>query len=92
MKRSSLFFVALILAFATAWGISACGGELDSCPGIVCSDCGGFGDCNVTCDAGQTEFCGAFGFFDDPGLRCAWCSDDPDPFNSRVSGRSPTEP
>lgn len=93
MKRSTLFVLSLLLSFAVVYGVSACGGDgLDSCPGITCSDCGASGDCVVSCDANETEFCGHFGFFDDPSLRCAWCSTDPDPFASRVGFRAPTEP
>ena len=93
MKKPTLFFLALGLTVAAAWGISACGGgELDSCPGIICSDCSASGDCNASCAAGETEFCGHFGFFEDPNLRCNWCSTDPDPFDSRVGFRTPVEP
>ena len=60
------------------------GGGLDSCPGTVCTNCAASGDCNITCAAGEFEFCGAFGFFEDPGLRCAFCDSRQDPFASRV--------
>ncbi len=92
MKKPTLFVIALLLSFAIAYGASACGGELDSCPGITCNDCGGFGDCDRDCSGDEFEFCGHFGFFDDPDLRCAWCSDDPDPFASRVRSGLPTAP
>jgi hypothetical protein len=92
MKKPTLFVISLLLSFAIAYGVSACGGELDSCPGITCNDCGAFGDCDRDCADDETEFCGHFGFFDDPDLRCAWCSDDPDPFASRVRSGLPTAP
>jgi hypothetical protein len=79
MRKSNFFALISVVAFLTfglATGIAACGddstGVGDSCPGIVCSNCAS-DDCDVTCDAGETEFCGHFGFFDDPNLRCAWC-------------------
>ncbi|MBW2702291.1 MAG: hypothetical protein JRF33_15840 [Deltaproteobacteria bacterium] len=49
----------------------SCGDE--GCPGIVCSDCGMDGDCDVDCSGDQVEYCGHFGYFDDPDLRCAFC-------------------
>lgn len=73
MKMLRLFAVALMLTFAVSAGIAACGEGGDSCPGIVCSNCAASGDCDVTCAAGEQEFCGHFGYFDDPNLRCAWC-------------------
>jgi hypothetical protein len=92
MKRPLLFVLGLLLSFTLAYGIAACGdGGLDSCPGVVCTNCAG-ADCNVNCNAGETEFCGAFGFFEDPSLRCAWCSSDPDPFGSVVGSPAPTAP
>jgi len=36
--------------------------------------CGGSGDCDSDCQAPNVEFCGGFGYFDDPGLRCAFCA------------------
>lgn len=74
MQLVRLFVMAFVLTFAVSAGIAACGDSAgDSCPGIVCSDCSASGDCNVDCAAGETEFCGHFGYFDDPTLRCAWC-------------------
>lgn len=92
MRKPSLFLAAMIITFAAAWGIAACGGELDSCPGIVCSDCGASGDCTASCAPDEFNYCGHFGFFDDPNLRCNWCSSDPDPFASSVGARIPTQP
>lgn len=44
------------------------------CPGTVCHDCSASGDCpDLDCAAGEVEYCGHFGFFDDPDLRCAFC-------------------
>ncbi len=92
MKKTGLFVLALLLSFTVAYGVSACGdGELDSCPGITCNDCAG-ASCEVSCAQDEYEFCGHFGFFEDPSLRCAWCSTDPDPFQSRARFRTPTEP
>ena len=51
-----------------------CGSGEAGCPGKVCTDCGGSGDCDVTCQSPDVEFCGAFGYFDDPTLRCAFCA------------------
>lgn len=74
MRMVRLFVAAFMLTFAVSLGIAACSDDGgDTCPGIICSDCSAGGDCNVTCDAGEQEFCGHFGFFDDPTLRCAWC-------------------
>jgi hypothetical protein len=92
MKKKTLFLVSFLLSFMIAYGVSACGGELDSCPGMICNDCGGSGDCDMNCAADETEFCGHFGFFDDPDLRCDFCSSDPDPFASRIRSGLPTAP
>lgn len=48
--------------------------ENGGCPGLVCSNCGPLGDCDIDCQPPDVEFCGAFGYFDDPGLRCAFCA------------------
>jgi hypothetical protein len=72
MKMFRLFVAAFMLTFAVSAGFVACGGEGgDSCPGIVCNNCAT--DCNITCAAGEQEFCGHFGYFEDPNLRCTWC-------------------
>ncbi|MDH3200776.1 MAG: hypothetical protein OEM15_07785 [Myxococcales bacterium] len=63
----------LIVFCISALGGIACGGS-GGCPGLVCSDCGGSGDCNIDCQPPDVEFCGAFGYFDDPTLRCAFCA------------------
>lgn len=90
MKKWRLFGGAFLLAFAVTYGAAACGGGLDSCPGdgVICSNCAAGGDCNITCEANENEFCGHFGFFDDPGLRCAFCDSREDPFASKL----PVEP
>jgi hypothetical protein len=85
MKKSRLFALAFLLSFAVATGIAACGGgALESCPsdGVICSSCAAGGDCNITCDEGETGFCGHFGFFDDPNTRCTFCDSREDPFSS----------
>lgn len=74
MKVFRLFALTFMLTFAVSAGIAACGDSTGgSCPGIVCTNCAAGGDCSITCDAGQQEFCGHFGYFEDPNLRCAWC-------------------
>lgn len=70
MKLWMLVSVGCLLAL----GVLSCGGSSDGCPGIVCTDCGGSGDCDIDCQAPNVEFCGAFGYFDEPGLRCAFCA------------------
>ncbi len=72
MKRKA--WIVMIFGCIFALGIPSCGGE-GGCPGIVCSDCGGSGDCpDLDCQPPEVEFCGAFGYFNDPGLRCAFCA------------------
>ena len=91
MKKPKLFAITFVLTFIVACGFAACGGGgLESCPGsgVVCSNCAS-GDCNIQCSAGEQEFCGHFGFFDDPGLRCAFCDTRVDPF---ASSKLPFEP
>ena len=55
-----------------AGGTGGTGGT-GGCPGIVCSNCGGSGDCDIDCQPPQVEVCRAH--FDNPGLRCAFCAD-----------------
>jgi hypothetical protein len=88
MKKYALFAFTCALTFAVALGISACGGDEDGCPGIVCSSCAAGSDCNITCGAGENEFCGHFGFFEDPNLRCNFCDSRDDPF----AKKAPLEP
>ncbi|MDH3497880.1 MAG: hypothetical protein OER21_14055 [Gemmatimonadota bacterium] len=94
MRQSRLFGLSVasfVLTIAAAYGIAACGGgALESCPssGIVCTNCAASGDCNIQCAADEFSFCGNFGFFEDPGARCAFCDSRADPFASRV----PVEP
>lgn len=67
----------LLLSIAVALSVVAlvhCGDDEGGCPGRVCTDCGGFGDCDLTCESPDVNFCGAFGYFDDPGLRCTFCA------------------
>lgn len=66
-------FTYLIFTVALALGMSGCGSE--KCPGIICSDCAASGDCNIQCSTGEVQFCGHFGYFDDPDLRCAYCGE-----------------
>jgi hypothetical protein len=72
MKKVRLALLSVAVALGTAV-LATVSCSDDSCPGIVCSDCSGSGDCDITCDAGEQEFCGNFGFFEDPTLRCAYC-------------------
>lgn len=60
---------SLLVALALTIGAAACSDE--SCPGIICSNCAT--DCDIQCPEGQVEYCGHFGYFDDPDLRCTWC-------------------
>ncbi len=70
MKKTAFFAFLLAVSLAAA----GCGGdEFGSCPGTVCSNCAAGGDCNISCSPGQQQFCGHFGFFEDPNLRCAYC-------------------
>jgi hypothetical protein len=75
MKRI-VVMVAMLFALCSLAGIiaSSCGGDGGGCPGIVCSDCGASGDCDVTCSGDDVEYCGNFGYFDDLSLRCAFCA------------------
>jgi hypothetical protein len=70
--RKSLMFMLIGLS---GLGLLHCGDSSSGCPGIVCTDCGASGDCDVDeCQSPEVEFCGAFGYFDDPTLRCAFCA------------------
>ncbi len=67
-------FTALFFASLLALGLGACGSDEGGggCPGITCTNCGAFGDCDVTCSPGQVETC--IGHPNgDPNLRCAYC-------------------
>ena len=88
MEKAKLFALTLILGFSVMYACGG-GGALESCPssGVVCNNCAS-GDCDIQCQANEQEFCGHFGFFDDPGLRCAFCDTRDDPFASI----SPLEP
>jgi hypothetical protein len=66
--------LVLVVICVSALGMFSCGGSSEGCPGLVCNDCGGSGNCDVDCQPPDVEFCGAFGYFDDPGLRCAFCA------------------
>jgi hypothetical protein len=76
--RSTLRFFLASLGFtllaATTFG-GCDDGSSGDCPGIVCTDCSASGDCAIDpCPAGQSEFCGNFGYFgDDDTARCAFC-------------------
>ena len=92
MKKSKLFATAFVLTCIVAYGVASCGGgSLESLPssGVICTSCAASGDCDIQCSAGEQSFCGHFGFFDDPGLRCAFCDTRDDPF---AESRSPVEP
>ena len=52
--------LVLIVVCVSALGMFSCGGSSDGCPGIVCNDCGGSGNCDVDCQAPDVEFCGHF--------------------------------
>ncbi len=70
MQRSVLSMIALLLLLL---GVTTCGDGGDKCPGRVCTNCSGSGDCNMTCTPPQVNFCGHFGLFEDPNLRCTFC-------------------
>ena len=55
-----------------AFTMIGCGDD-EGCPGMVCTNCAASGDCTLECPSPQLQYCGAFGYFDDPGLRCAYC-------------------
>jgi hypothetical protein len=75
MYRKTTLLVALLVASCLGClTFVTCGGDGGGCPGIVCSDCGASGDCDVTCTGDDVEYCGHFGYFDDPDMRCAFCA------------------
>lgn len=86
MKKPKLFGWAFVLAFALTYVAAACGGGLESCPGdgVICTNCAASGDCDIQCGAGEQEFCGHFGFFEDPNQRCAFCDSRDDPFARKL--------
>jgi hypothetical protein len=45
--------------------------EPDACPGITCNNCSGSGNCNLSCPAGQAQYCIAHP--DNSNLRCSYC-------------------
>lgn len=63
----------VLLALGLTCVVAACGSPEDQCQGIICSNCAASGDCNIQCAAGEVQYCGNFGYFDDPDLRCAYC-------------------
>ena len=67
-------WMVMIVGCTLALGVPSCGGAEGGCPGIICTNCAASGDCSIDCQAPDVEFCGAFGYFDDPGLRCAFCA------------------
>ena len=67
------FWMSIAAAIASLAMIH-CGGSDGGCPGMVCTSCGAFGDCDLDCTPPELNFCGAFGYFDDPGLRCSFCA------------------
>jgi hypothetical protein len=72
MRKSGFLLLAAGVALGTAAIGLACGGG-DSCPGLVCSDCSGSGDCNISCTAPEVQYCGNFGLSTDPTYRCTYC-------------------
>jgi hypothetical protein len=58
-----------------SFGLLSCGDDAGGCPGKVCTNCGASGDCNIECTGDKVQFCGHFGYFDDPNLRCTFCED-----------------
>lgn len=72
------FLLAAIVA-VVIFTFASCGDAESDCAdagGIICNDCSGSGDCDITCGAGEAETCVGLEFFggDNPeGLRCAFC-------------------
>jgi hypothetical protein len=65
---------AVVMAGTLGLAAAGCGDEDESCPGIVCSNCAGSGDCDITCGSGQEEVCESLGNYGgDSNMRCAWC-------------------
>lgn len=75
MRKVWIVLVALALFGSVALGMGSCGDDGESCPGKVCSNCGGSGDCDMQCGSNQINVCGHLGLFDDPNLRCSYCED-----------------
>lgn len=76
MKMMAKVLGALAFACMVAVSAAACGDDSSGghCPGKVCSNCGASGDCDVTCSGTDLNYCGHFGFFADPDLRCSFCA------------------
>ena len=76
--RILLALAGAMALFLTVLGCGSDGsGGADGCPGTVCNSCAGSGDCpNLDCSGGEVLFCGHFGFFSDPDLRCTFCADE----------------
>jgi len=56
---------------ASLLGLPGCGDSDEGCPGVTCTNCGGFGDCDANCSSDQLEVCIAHP--NDSSLRCAYC-------------------
>jgi hypothetical protein len=75
------FLSVLVFAAVMACAFVSCGEATgaDGCSdagGIICNNCSSAGDCDITCGAGQDEYCVGLQYFggenpDD--LRCAFC-------------------
>jgi hypothetical protein len=70
MKKWLILLVVCLGGFA----MLHCGDDSGGCPGLVCNDCGGSGNCDIDCQPPDVEFCGHFGYFEDSSLRCAFCA------------------
>ena len=74
-----LALVAGILGMAVAGFVSCGGSGEDSCAskgGVICTNCSSAGDCDMTCGAGESEYCVGLEYFgaDNPDeLRCTFC-------------------
>ena len=69
-----ILFVVVLVGIGTV-SASGCGSDSsDGCPGIICTNCSGSGDCNITCGANQSQVCESLANYGgSPTERCAWC-------------------
>lgn len=72
-------FVGVAVVALAAGSLSSCGDESDGCDdvgGLICNDCSGSGNCDISCSGGESETCVGLEFFGEDNaddLRCAFC-------------------
>ncbi|MEM6274450.1 MAG: hypothetical protein AAF735_04340 [Myxococcota bacterium] len=73
-------FVGVAVVALAAGSLSSCGdSESDGCDdvgGLICNDCSGSGNCDISCSGGESETCVGLEFFGEDNaddLRCAFC-------------------